>query len=206
MREFELMLVIDSLSDDLEERVVERFDAFVGGHERTTLLTVTSPESPESPESRDALSAGRRTVQLLEAIGVRVRRFYPDLVTRKAISTRAGVTTQAVGLWIRGERFSESPFPEPYTLAGGGLWMWSEVNDWLRERDLRHDDLQFPSRAEVDALNVWLACESQWASRSVGSASLVGALVRSHRSTVTFDLQGEWRQSNGLRVDFALVS
>ncbi|MGN6128738.1 MAG: hypothetical protein ACTHOK_00180 [Nocardioidaceae bacterium] len=149
MVRFEWMFVTDAVTDELETAIEEEVGGFVGGHGPITLVTVDG-------EGGDALEVGHQLVRQLEDLGVTTVRAYPDLVTRKTIASRARVTTQAVGLWTRGERHKELPFPEPFTLAAGGLWLWSDVNAWLKEKGLAHDEVEYPTRSDLDALNVWL--------------------------------------------------
>jgi hypothetical protein len=150
MSEYECMFVVDPLSDDLEEELASSLDAFVGGHGAVTLVTINI-------EGPDAVVAAQDAVGKMESLGVGVRRLYDDLVTRTQIATRAAVSTQGVGLWARGERQVDRPFPEPFVLAGGGLWRWGEVNEWLRQSGHKHDDVCHPSAVESAQLNSWLA-------------------------------------------------
>lgn len=87
-------------------------------------------------------------VHRLRGCGIRVRRLYEDLVTRAAIASRTGMTRQAVGNWIRGDRKAATPFPEPYQLAGGGLWLWGEVSAWIGE-----EEIAYPTRRDYPAVN-----------------------------------------------------
>ncbi|WP_256837727.1 helix-turn-helix transcriptional regulator [Ornithinimicrobium faecis] len=150
MIEYEFMFVIDPVDDDTEQILIEEFGGFIGGHGRTTLLTV-------SFECTNAVAAAQAVVTELRQHGVRVRRVYDDLVTRAQIAERTDMTRQAVGLWVRRERQTERPFPEPFVLTGGGLWRWDEVNTWLRDARLPHDDVRHLSAGEVARVNVWIA-------------------------------------------------
>lgn len=80
---------------------------------------------------------------------MRIQRVYSDLVTRAQIAERAGVTRQAVGLWIRGERHTDPAFPEPHVLGGGGLWLWRDVDQWLAEVGLPHDEVSYPTHLDI---------------------------------------------------------
>jgi hypothetical protein len=149
MYEYELMFVVDPLNEDLEEKLASTLDAFVGGHGAVTLVTLNLDGS-------NAVAAAHEAVAKLESLGVGVRRLYDDLVTRKQIAIRAAVSTQGVGLWARGERQADRPFPQPFILAGGGLWLWGEVNEWLRQSGHKHDEVRHPSAAESAQINDWL--------------------------------------------------
>lgn len=160
---FELIFEIEELSDEREFELLEAFDCFVGGHGRVTLLTITW-------EAADATQAGLHAARELQKRGVVVTRLVEDLVTRSAIAQRSSKTTQAVGLWARGERQQADPFPAPYVLAGGGVWLWGEVNDWLRRQGYAHDDMAYPTRADHARVNGALQAQ-------VDAAGLAGVPV-----------------------------
>ncbi len=144
---FELIFEIEALGEEREFALLDAYDCFLGGHGRVVLLTITW-------EGRDATEAALGAVGELRRHGVVIRRFVEDLVTRRAIAERSGKTTQAVGLWARGERQVADPFPAPYVLAGGGLWLWGEVNEWLRRQGHAHDDgIAYPTRADHARVN-----------------------------------------------------
>lgn len=149
MSEFEFMFVIDKVDDAIEQVVVEDLQGFVGGHGRTTLLTIVGVGD-------DAVDAGGRLIAILRNHGVTVRRVYEDIVTRAQIAERMGVTRQGVGLWVRGLRLGTHPFPEPHVLGGGGLWLWTDVNQWLRDSGLEHDEVDYPTAMDIARLNTML--------------------------------------------------
>ncbi|HET7328603.1 MAG TPA: hypothetical protein VFJ14_15100, partial [Nocardioidaceae bacterium] len=105
----------------------------------------------------DAVEAAQFLVGRLESIGVVVERACEDLVTRGSIASRADVTPQAVGLWVRGERYKEDPFPEPYVLLVGGLWLWADVNAWLARHGQKHDsEIEHLGARDITLINAWL--------------------------------------------------
>lgn len=59
-----------------------------------------------------------------------------DIVGTAEIADRAGVTGEAVRLWVAGRR-GPGHFPAPVGATGGGgkgaskLWFWGDVNAWL---------------------------------------------------------------------------
>ncbi len=146
MPEFELIFEVDPLSETHEASLVNELDVFVGGHGPSALVTITF--SGETA-TQAALAAASR----LRDDGVAIRRLVEDLVTRSTIAERSGKTPQAVGLWARGERHSSDPFPAPYFLAGGGLWLWGEVNGWLARQGYARDPLSHPARADYARVN-----------------------------------------------------
>lgn len=198
MVELELIFEVEALDAACEEHLVNTFDAFIGGHGTVRLLTITW-------EGATAVVAAETAVSALRKHGVSVLRMVEDLVTRKTIAVRSGKTTQAVGLWARGERQSQDPFPKPYILAGGGMWLWGEVNKWLARQGYDHDDVVFPSREDYARVNGWIQTERD------------GERKRSELGHVTVSVnEGSWRGSRtpiggftsvgSAQGEFALIS
>jgi hypothetical protein len=147
---FELIFAVDKLDDDTVWSIYEKCDALIATHGSLTLLTVMS-------EGATALRAAKMIVQGLERVpNVKVKRCYEDLVSRVDIAERAATTPQAVGQWIRGERHRDHPFPEPFNLVSGGVWLWGEVNQWFRRTGKKSDNLQFPCKEDYAEINQWL--------------------------------------------------
>lgn len=151
--EYEFMFVINAVDDDTEKLLVEDLHGFIGGHGGTTLLTIAGT-------GQDAVEAGHLLLQTLRANDVHVQRVYEDIVSRSQIADRLGITRQAVGLWIRGQRQAARLFPEPHVLGGGGLWLWADVHEWLRVGGLDHDEVSYPSAMDIACLNTLLRVES----------------------------------------------
>lgn len=178
MAQFELIFAVDALSDETIDLIYDSFDALVAGHGRTTLLTVTA-------DGATALMAAKSIVPDLEAIdGVVVQRCYEDLVDRADIAQRCDTTPQAVGQWIRHVRHRETPFPEPFNHVGGGIWLWGEVNSWLRRVGKVHDGLDFPCYNDYLEINRWLADHRAGARMTTVSfnweSTLAGEFVDEH--------------------------
>ncbi|SHG32931.1 hypothetical protein [Streptoalloteichus hindustanus] len=150
MTQFELIFAVDGLAEGAVWAIYEDFDALVATHGTTTLLTVTTP-GPTAPMAAKAVVA-----KLEKTARVVVQRCYEDLVNRVDIAERCRTTPQAVGQWIHGKRRREVPFPEPFNLVNGGVWLWGEVNEWLRRSGKPSDDVQFPCRADYYEINHWL--------------------------------------------------
>lgn len=151
MPEFEWMLKVFSVTDEQEALIVDELDGFVGGHGETIIVTL-------SAEGSDAVSVGRLLVHLLSSRGIAVESGYYDLLTRSEIARRLGVTAQAVGNWVRRDRQEARPFPSPFASAGGGVWLWADVNAWLRDIGSENaDEVDYPTRGQIEALNCWLA-------------------------------------------------
>ena len=154
MAEYELILVVDDLADDVVQALYREFDVTVAVHGPSTLMTLTA-------NGETASHAARSVVERLERdFGVVVQRSYHDLVSRTDIAQRCCATPQAVGQWVRGERHRDRPFPEPYNHVGGGVWLWGEVNEWLRSVGRDHDSSGFPDRVDHVEIDHWLAGRS----------------------------------------------
>lgn len=150
MSEFELIFAVDDLSDDIIDQVYDRYDSIVAGHGSVTLLTVTA-------EGSTALNAAITVIKDLEKIdGVIISRCYEDLVSRRDIADRCEVSPQAVGQWIRGDRQRGYAFPDPFNFVSGGIWLWGEVNSWLRRSGLNHDSISYPCRDDYAEINRWI--------------------------------------------------
>lgn len=73
---------------------------------------------------RDAVDAGTRPIRIEP----------DDLVSASEISRRAGVTREAVRLWIEGHRCDS--FPGSRAMFGRSkVWSWLEVSRWLAASD-----------------------------------------------------------------------
>lgn len=73
-------------------------------------------------------------------VGARVTRVDEQFVTTREIADAVGLTREAVRLWVRGHRRSESPFPRPrahLAVSSSGnttkVWAWADVVSWMRE-------------------------------------------------------------------------
>ncbi|MPZ01030.1 MAG: hypothetical protein GEU97_24305 [Actinophytocola sp.] len=149
MRQYELIFAVDELSDATVTAVYESFDALYARHGDTFLFTVTQ-------DGESAQDAATRAVGSLEEQGVRIQRLCEDFVDRGDIAERAGTTVQAVGQWIRRDRLKNAPFPEPYSFVSGGIWLWGDVNDWLRRVGKDADEQHYPGWQDVAEVNTWL--------------------------------------------------
>jgi len=145
-REYEFTFEVAGLTDEVEDAIVEQTDATIATFGAVTTVTMTSFGTTGFGAATNARLA-------VEGAGGTVLRCVEDLVTRGDIAERTGMTRQAVSNWVRGERQATTPFPSPYVLAGGGLWLWGEVLEWLREVHPTTfaavgDDLAYPTRAD----------------------------------------------------------
>lgn len=145
--EYELTFEVNGMNETVDVALSTDFDVMVGiDHHGMEFVTATI-------EADSAAEAARSLVASLHSLGVTVYRLREDLVTRKDIAERAGVTPQAVGHWIRGDRAVGATFPAPYNPVAGGVYLWGEVNSWLRENGKNSDDWEFPSREDIICVN-----------------------------------------------------
>lgn len=138
---FEWTFVVSPLDGPGDERIdslYDKVDAFVASEGGLTLATIATAAWSAVQSARSAISA-------LFSSGFEVERTYPDMVTRSEIAERANVSRQAVTLWVTGKR--QAAFPVPVSLAGSGIWLWSDVSRWLVEnlRDFSTDGVGYPS-------------------------------------------------------------
>ena len=126
----------NTLTEELENQLIETYDAFVGGHGDVTLLTVGIPAS-DSPRQ-----AVLNTANQLFRLGILLERIEKDLVSAATIAKRCSVSRAAVGNWIRGDRLADTNFPQAYALSPQA-WRWADVNTWLRATGKDHDDVTY---------------------------------------------------------------
>jgi len=172
MRQFELTFEVPEMAEEVEDAVADELDAVIAVHSGVTTVTASSPAS-------DCLVAARTLIDVLTRLGAPPRRLVDDLVTRAEIAERAGVTRQAVGQWIRGERHAAAAFPAPFVFTGGGLWRWGEVVDALASWGIRLDeDVTYPTRREAQLIDGFLASEPSGAVWfSAGTANVFFAVT-----------------------------
>ena len=160
---YELSFELPSLNETVEDLITDQFDSVIAVHSGVTTVTLTA-------EGEDCVSAAIEAVHALRSIGAEPIRLVDDVVSRGEIARRIGVTPQSVGQWIRGERHAESAFPTPYILPDGGLWLWSEVVAALAARGEAIEELDYPSRRDIQVIGGVLAAyaiaaEYGWTSR-----------------------------------------
>jgi len=143
---YELIFEIDPIEEPLQDKIDEQFDALMSTQGASFFVTVGA-------EGGSAADAALGVAAALAQLGVNVRRMAEDLVTRTDIAERTGKTPQAVGAWVRGDRQAADPFPPPYNYVAGGVWLWSEVNEWLARIGGPADDVSYPSRQDYALVN-----------------------------------------------------
>lgn len=151
MAQYEWIFAVDDLADDTVDAIYETCDALVSRHGGLTLLTVTADGATAREAAKTIIVQLQQERQL-----IKVQRAYEDLVTKVDIASRCHTTPQAVGQWIRGKRLRDFPFPERFSLAAGGIWLWGEVNDWLCRTGKSGEDTECPHREDYVSINHWI--------------------------------------------------
>ncbi len=153
MNSYELSFELPTLSEKTEDLVAAQFDSVIAVHVGITTVTLTA-------DGDDCVSAAIAAINTLRKLGAEPIRLVDDVVSRSEIARRMGVTPQSVGQWIRGERHSESPFPPPYVLIDGGLWLWAEVVTALASRGEEVEALGYPNRRDIQVIGGVLAAHA----------------------------------------------
>lgn len=170
---FELAFELPPIDETIEDRVVEHLDALISGHHGVMTATVTV-------DAPDCLTAAARARSELARLGAAPVRLVDDVVSRSEIAERAGVTRQAVGLWLSGARQQTLTFPGPLVLSGGGLWLWGELVPVLRAMNIDPDPgIEFPTRRDSAIINGLLA------SRAFDAATSFSVFAFAEQFTVT---------------------
>ena len=155
MCQVELTFEVLPMTESVEDVVVGQLEATVATHYGVNTVTLLVDTS-------DVLSGAAWAISALEKLGAKPVRLVDDLVTRGQIAERAGVTRQAVGQWVRAERHSGLPFPAPFILTSGGLWLWGEVVEALRTRGITvDDDVTYPNRLQSQRISGLLSLDIQ---------------------------------------------
>ena len=147
---YELSFELPTLSEKIEDLVADQFDSVIAVHDEVTTVTLTA-------DGDDCVMAAIAAINPLRNLGAEPVRLVDDVVSRSEIARRMGVTPQSVGQWIRGERHTETPFPSPYILTDGGLWLWGEVVAALKARGEDVEEMNYPSRRDIQIIGGILA-------------------------------------------------
>ena len=142
-----VVLNLDGPDDERVDALCEATDAVVESHGGLHLIAVLT-------EGPTAVDAARRAIAQLRSCDLQATRTYPDFVTRADIAERSNKRRQAVDNWVRGDR--QKDFPGPVHLVGGGIWLWHDVQAWMRReriQDVPPDDALYPSLSDHAAID-----------------------------------------------------
>lgn len=157
MPAYELSFDVVGISDVQEERIQRRFDIIVlerYGRRRVTMLV-------PGVDVAVAFDAARAE---LDSAGVQEYDFAPDYATRAEVARRAGLSTQAVGQYVRGER-GDGEFPMPALHVPAEVWVWGDVVPWLQRQGVALEPgVVHPTSGQVKALQyrAWSSPATQW--------------------------------------------
>lgn len=180
-RAYEITFVVESLDEDAADDLLDVLpEAFVASHGQLTTVDV----QVNAVSGPVAAQLARQALLKAGAVPVRLDL---GLVDRAAIAIRAGVTQQAVGAWVRGERGHGAPFPEPVTTAGATpVWSWAEVAEWLVRRGVLESGPAYLTLDQIQYANTW-ECDG-WRD---GPASTTPGLV-GVATAFTLVVDGDW--------------
>jgi hypothetical protein len=147
--EFAFTFVISGATVDDEPIVTllfEELDATLARAGNVDLLALMMAGS-------DAIDAARNVVLKVKFFVPQIQflRLDRDLVGVSEIAQRTRRTRQNVAQWVNGERRSEpmTSFPEPEAVVGRKrIWLWADVNAWLRQLGLS-DEVGVPTRSDM---------------------------------------------------------
>ncbi len=135
MGEFEFTLILEDqreVTDELENRIYKKCDDCTISSRAGVVYVAFCRES------KDLNSAILSAIRQICEVGSKVRRVdLCNLVTQSEIAKRAGLTRQAISLYVSGKR--NGGFPSPVCNLHDDhepLWSWCDVAHWLSENDL----------------------------------------------------------------------
>lgn len=133
--------------------LMEQLDATLARAGGVDLLVMSADGSDAIDAARNAALSVKFHVPQLQIL-----RLDRDLVGISEIAERTGRSRQNVAQWVTGERRADiaQPFPPPEAVVGRArVWLWTEVNAWLRHLRLE-DEEALPSRAEINDIDYML--------------------------------------------------
>lgn len=150
MRTYELTFIIDPIDDATIDRLAaEGIDWSQTGRLQFAHVDETSVSCAD---------AVKTALGNLQSLGVRASRLRLDLVSSSEIAARTGVSRPAVTKWTK-ETSGSQAFPIEFDWSTTGpIWVWADVNDWLKTTGKAgYDEVCSPSLAEVEQANRWIA-------------------------------------------------
>ncbi|MFC8716104.1 helix-turn-helix transcriptional regulator [Kitasatospora sp. NPDC057198] len=162
--DYELTFVVSGTSvDDTDavETLENELDAMLFRGGGVDLLTIVIAGDNATDAAMQAVSNIERAVSDLQVL-----RLDRNLVGVAEIAQRTGRSRQNVSQWINGDRQGKTPFPLPEGTAGRShVWLWSEVNRWLRGISL-DDGFEYPTRDEMAIIDSALIRARQKSTRA----------------------------------------
>ncbi|MGW4896885.1 helix-turn-helix transcriptional regulator [Kitasatospora sp. NPDC004240] len=192
--DYELTFVVSGTSvDDADtvEALEHELDAMLYRGGGVDLLTIVTPGDSCLAAALQAVSDVGRVASHLQLL-----RLDRNLVGVAEIAQRTSRTRQNVNQWINGDRQGKARFPLPEGTAGRShVWLWSEVNRWLRIIGL-DDGFEYPTRDEMAIIDSMLIRARQGAvpvSSKARSDAMVVPVEHGHLLvdiTVEHDING----------------
>lgn len=125
--DFTFVVDADPTDDAFEDRFIE-----AGCDDATFILMRGSALLSFDREAVSYKDAVLSAYQQIRSTGSQIIRFEPDfLVSQVEIAARSGLTKQAIGMFIKGERRAGFPTPNARIESASPLWDWVEVSNWL---------------------------------------------------------------------------
>ena len=145
---YDLKFVTEPVSDELVDHLYEQgFDVNISGYDGLDFISTTV-------QGNDPIEATKCIACALEKQGVHVLRLDLGLVNQSAIANLCRVSREAVSQWVKASK-GVAAFPKPYASINGPLWVWGDVNEWLRRTAKPYfEDASFLSSAQNDLFNV----------------------------------------------------
>ena len=142
--QFELTLLTAEVTNEQEDLIYDEYDALIASHTGATRLTVTV-------EGATVLDGAHRLLGFLRTIGVAPKQFSEDFVIRADV---ASGQTSAGRPSVCGSAASAASLPQVSSPVAGGIWLFGEIDAWLRTNVPTYDapDVAFPTRDDHVAL------------------------------------------------------
>lgn len=177
-----------NLSNPLVLQTLERFDDVLFGVESgITTMTIHIEDGRDIVST--VLERARKLANLVK--GAAVTRVHPDLVSASDISSRVGISREAVRKWVTS---IDGDFPKPLGVVSqdSRVWRWMDVAAWLRDAKGIETDEDLPSPDVVAHID---ACLSKVPDRTTYNWLRTSATVE--------DLQLEVPAGRSARIHYA---
>jgi predicted DNA-binding transcriptional regulator AlpA len=169
---------VDPSDDEVVAVLTEELDATLAKGAGVDLLLMTA-------EGASAVDAAQNAMRSVGYLAPQIRFLYldRDLVGVSEIAERTGRSRQNVTQWVNAERrgTASTPFPKIEGVVGRArIWLWSEVNAWLRLAGLG-DPIPSPRRHEITDID-FLIRHKDWLTRKYPTQDVVWPVVYLERS------------------------